>query len=102
MELITENNELESINLSDFTQKTLYGLVMLQCYPIKDSFHCPEWKDLPYKLSRVKTKDGLDSYIYSTHVNHKDDSNKYLEIIVHMNDKFEVYAYLVSFQMINV
>lgn len=101
MDLINENNQLESVNLSEVTQTTLYGLVRLQCYPVKTDFICPEWNDLPYKLTRIKTKDGKFGYIYSTHVNHKDDPQKYIEIVVHMNENFELYAYLVSFQVIN-
>lgn len=101
MDALNENNQIERINLSDTCQNTLYGLLMLQCYPIKKDFPVPEWKDLPYKLTRVKTKDGKDSFIYSTHVNHVSDSSKYLEMIIHMNENFEVYAYLVSFQMVN-
>lgn len=100
MELINESNELTSINLSVDVQNTLYGLVRLNLYPLRDSFDCPEWDNLKKKLARVKGSD-KPIYVFSASVPMINNSDKYFEIVVNMDENFSVVGYMVSFLQIN-
>lgn len=98
MDLINEKNQIEAVNLPAECCDTLYAIVRVNCFPLRDKIKFPHsFQDLPVRLSRMTLADNKKMIIYSTHVPFKENDDFWVEFVIHMNEQFEVLMYSVYF-----
>ena len=98
MELINEKNQIEIVNLPVESCETLYAIVRVNCFPLREKVKFPNsFEDLPARLSRGTLQDDKKMIIYSTHVPFQENNDMWVEFVVHMNESFEVLMYSVYF-----